>query len=390
MALNLNLFLALTIASISINGQQITIPAAADAGMYSLSRLESGPIYLSWLEPRGKHEHQLLFSEFDKSKKSWASPQVIATGSDWFINQSDRPTIEALEDGSLVAHWLVRSAGAKSKYGYGLNVALSQDRGKSWQIVYRAGQSNADDYTGFLSFLPDGKSFRIAYLAPPEVHVEGHIKTLRFAKFNQPGKMIADSVIDADVCTCCPTATAMTAKGPVVAYRDHRANEMRDISIIRHVDGKWSEPQEISDEHWQINGCPTDGPALSAKGDTLAAAFYTRAQDKPQVKIVFSKNSGKDFAKSIRVDGAHPVGRVDIQLVDRQSVIVSWVENNSGKQEVCLRHVTSSGKMSGIQRIGTAADGRGSGFPAVRLIGDQLLVVWKADRLVSSLITSNF
>ena len=314
-------------------------------------------------------------------------PRLIATGDSWFINQSDRPSLEVLENGSLVAHWLVRNRDAKGKYGYGLQVALSEDGGGIWRTVYRAGLQNTEDYTGFLSFLPDRRSFGAAYLAPPEKEVSGHIKTLRFAEFGPRGELSTDAVVDTDVCTCCPTATAMTPNGPVIAYRDHRPDEVRDISIVRRVGSRWLEPQAVSVDGWQINGCPSDGPALAAKREQLVVAWFTRAHDVPQVRVAFSNNSGKDFKPALRVDASSPVGRADVQMVDSSSAVVSWIERPSGSgARVCVRRVSSSGQMGEVRTVGVAADGRSAGFPKIRVVENRLLIVWKGDRLFSEMI----
>ena len=383
--------LAIAGAVAAISTPSVSAPAASvsddpGAGMYALSRSDTARVYLSWLQPVDKREYRLLFAKLQPDGP-WSRPRVIATGDKWFINHADRPSIEVLENGSLVAHWLVRNGDAKAKYGYGLQVALSEDGGDTWRTVYRAGLQNAEDYTGFLSFLPERQGFGAAYLSPPEKEVSGHIKTLRFAEFGPHGGVVTDAVVDADVCTCCPTATAMTANGPVIVYRDHRANETRDISIVRRAGPQWLAPQAISVDGWQINGCPSDGPALAAKGEQLVVAWFTRAQDIPQIKVAFSNNSGRDFTPAIRVDASSPVGRVDVQLVGKSSAVISWIEKPSGAAaRVCVRRVSSSGQMGEVQNVGLVAEGRSAGFPKIRVVESRLLVVWKGDRLFSEMI----
>jgi hypothetical protein len=240
---------------------------------------------------------------------------------------------------------------------------------------------------GFLSFLPDRQSFGAAYLSPPEKEVSGHIKTLRFAEFGPHGNVVTDAVVDTDVCSCCPTATAMTSNGPVIVYRDHRPDETRDISIVRRVGPQWLAPQTVSVDGWQINGCPSDGPALAAKGEQLVVAWFTHARNIPQVKVAFSNNSGQDFTPAIRVDASSPVGRADVQLVDKSSAVVSWIEKPSGAgARVCVRRVSSSGQMGEVQSVGLVAEGRSAGFPKIRVVGSRLLAVWKGDRLFSQMI----
>ena len=374
------LALLLAAAVYGSDDRALSIPAAPAAGMYCLSRAGGTPVYLSWLQPQPVSGVELLFSRLEATGR-WSNPRVIVRDRRLFSNYADHPSIEVLPNGSLVAHWLVRNPGAKGPYGTGLEVSMSTDGGRTWRTLYRAGISNIEDYTGFVSVLPVEKGFMTAYLAPPDVAVGEHIKTLRVAMFDAHGKTVSDDVIDADVCTCCPTATTMTPDGPVVAYRDHRANQIRDISIGRQMNGRWQEPQTVSADGWQINGCPTDGPALFSHGSDLGVAWFTRAHDIPQVKVAFSSDSGRQFTPALRVDGGNPIGRVDLQFTDNQDAIVSWIERTASRNEICLRRVSRSGRMSAIQTSGASAEGRAAGFPKTRIVGKNVLLVWKADRL---------
>ena len=73
-------------------------------------------------------------------------------------------------------------------------------------------------------------------------------------------------IVDGDACSCCSTDMAETVDGPVAVYRDHDAGEIRDISIVRRVDGKWTAPAPVHRDGWMIAGCPTNGPAVAASG----------------------------------------------------------------------------------------------------------------------------
>ena len=49
--------------------------------------------------------------------------------------------------------------------------------------------------------------------------------------------------------------------GPVAVYRDRSPEEIRDISVVRLVDGVWTEPAPVHADNWMIEGCPVNGPA---------------------------------------------------------------------------------------------------------------------------------
>ena len=53
--------------------------------------------------------------------------------------------------------------------------------------------------------------------------------SVRFAAFDRTWKQTSEVPVDLRVCECCPTTAAVTAEGPIVAYRDRSDNEVRDI-----------------------------------------------------------------------------------------------------------------------------------------------------------------
>ena len=54
----------------------------------------------------------------------------MTEGERWFINPFDRPSVVALSDTALAAHWLERTG--PNQYSYGIRMKFSQDNGKSW------------------------------------------------------------------------------------------------------------------------------------------------------------------------------------------------------------------------------------------------------------------
>ena len=61
--------------------------------------------------------------------------------------------------------------------------------------------------------------------------------TLRAAFIDKKGNKINEWELDGRVCDCCQTTAAITNDGPVVVYRDRSDDEVRDMSIVRYVNG---------------------------------------------------------------------------------------------------------------------------------------------------------
>jgi hypothetical protein len=72
----------------------------------------------------------------------------------------------------------------------------------------------------------------------------------------------------------------------------------------------------VHHDGWHLNGCPVNGPALSAseRGATSAPAWFTAPQDEGHVFVAFSQNAGKTFGAPVRVDESGSLGRVDVEL----------------------------------------------------------------------------
>src|SRR3546814_2572907 len=76
--------------------------------------------------------------------------------------------------------------------------------------------------------------------------------SLRAATINVASQ-VADAVeVDATVCDCCGTDVAVTARGPLLAYRDRTVDEIRDIHVARLEDGAWRTLPAVHADNWKI------------------------------------------------------------------------------------------------------------------------------------------
>jgi hypothetical protein len=177
--------------------------------------------------------------------------------------------------------------------------------------------------------------------------------------------------VDERVCDCCQTAVAMAAGGPVVFYRDRTSDEIRDIYVVRLIDGRWTTPKPVHNDGWRIAACPVNGPAAAADGDRVVVAWFTAAGDTARVYVAFSDDGGSTFRTPIRVDNGSPAGRVDVALQPDGSALVSWLERTAATPaqgggegaEVRVRRVRSDGTLAQWATVARSTAARASGFP---------------------------
>lgn len=364
---------------------RVEVPSAQGSRAYALTASTDGDAYLVWVESvDGRHALRLSRLEGE----TWTPATTVATGSDdWFINSVDHPAVAAGPGGRLMVSYPFRPPAARGeKWGLATRMLFSSDRGQTWKHLFDMGHDNTADYTGFIGFWAGRESFRAAYLAP-DLKGEAqrgapHVKTLRFAEFSLNGERLTDELVDADVCTCCPLATADTVNGPIVAYRDHFKTEIRDISIVRRVDGKWTEPRPVHNDGWEIAGCPANGAAIQADGTRVATAWFTAANERPRVRLALSNDAGATFGEPIEMDSGSPAGWVGVALLDEGRTAVTWLEkrgNQPGVGDVTLRIVDRDGQPGRPRPIAETYSGRTTGIPQIVRSGDRLVVAWRSD-----------
>lgn len=341
-------------------------------------------VLLSWIEQRGSRA-SLRFSE--RTSTGWTPPRTVAEGNDWFVNWADVPSVLRLSNGTLAAHWLQKS-GADT-YAYDVRLATSRDDGRTWSAPFSPHDDGTKTEHGFVSLfeMPDAAGLGLVWLDGRETagggghgagdaHASQGAMTVRFAAYDAAWKRTADTAIDRRVCDCCPTTAAVTRDGPIVAFRDRSAEEVRDISVSRLAQGKWTEPALVHADGWTIPACPVNGPMLSAQGANVAIAWFTAKDDVGRAFVAFSGDGGRTFGRPVRVDDASSLGRVDVELLPDNSAIVTWVEFADQRAQFRARRVRATGERSPSSTISTVAGSRASGYPRLARNGRELVFAW--------------
>jgi hypothetical protein len=350
-------------------------PAGAGSESANLAVGADGRVYMSWLEPVPPNGHVLRFSV--RGPQGWSAPKTIAQGTHWFANPADFPSIAILPDGTLAAHWLVMS-GAGDSEAYDINLAFSKDGGSTWSKPVVPHRDRKKRQHGFLSLLPmrDGTLAAIwldGRNMPDEEH--GNM-ALMYTTIAPDGALGPEVQIDNRACECCKTSMAATPDGLIAAYRDRSDKEIRDISIARYINGKWSAPEGLTKDGWEIDGCPINGPAVSSNGRNVAVAWFTAPADKPQVHVLMSSDGGKTFPKKARVDAGNPAGRVEVVSLASGDAVVSWIERTAQGPRLYARRFDANGVGAAPVDVSQAAGVRSGGFPKMVTSGSEIILAW--------------
>jgi len=355
---------------------EISNPAVAGSLAPSLSATPQGQVILSWLEPSGP---DLALRFAIRSERGWSAVQTVIRRPDFDVYAEAPPAVLKLRNGAFLAVWAQKRHGTGKWPGNYLYTAASWDGGKAWSFPLRIHSDASDSEHSFSSIAATGADRATAIWLDARDYQAGHHYRLMSALLTSTGEVKDERTIDKDVCTCCPTAFVSTVSGGVAAYRGHNLQEIRDIKVSRLADGIWQSSHTVHDDEWQINGCPVNGPALSANGRHLAALWFTAVGDTPQVKLAFSEDAGATFRLPVILDSprnaARPVGHVAITLLEDGSALAAWLRQASSEAEIVVQPVTN-GESQALPQVLASGATKDLGYPRMQLLRESVMISW--------------
>ncbi|QYM78272.1 exo-alpha-sialidase [Horticoccus luteus] len=376
-------------ADASLHLAALPAPGAPHASAPAFATSPDGAVYLSWLEPAGEAQAALRIARYDAATGQWTAPHTIATTRAFASDRTAPPQLAAANNGQLAAVWTT-PPDAKNISAW---VSRSSDAGTTWSAPEPLTTASATVEFPAVALSPQGRAFS-AWLdgrAHPGGPTQLSIRPLATGA-------TADAV-DQRVCDCCaPALLAFPDGSALVAYRDRSSEEVRDIAVARFTDGEWSEPTPLNEDGWHLDGCPVDGPRLSAVGGHVAAIWFTAADHDPRVLTSFSPDAGERFTMPQRVELRRAVGRPDIVSLRDGTRVVSWIEaaDPSEKRPATLyaRRVSPQDELGEPVALAPANDVRALGFPRLALVKDydqtpaQVVAVYGTDDgLAATLLT---
>jgi len=351
-------------------------PAGSNSSLPRLVTGAQGGVWLSWVS---QHDEMNVLSYSQLTDGVWQPPQIISSGDDWFINWADFPALAVNQD-SMAAHWL--QLNPEGFFNYDVKARFYDADTGQWGESITVNSDGVSAEHGFVSMLPlpGGETF-IAWLDGRNTRMEmdedeGGAMTIRAGIYGRDGMVRKEWELDGRVCDCCQTGAALAASGPVVVYRDRSDEEIRDIYITRLVDGQWSNPTAVHHDDWRIEGCPVNGPAVAAEGQRVAVVWFSGKDNRPEVRLALSKDSGVSFSEPVTVASETAIGRVDVAFLDSGNIALSWMDVQGDSARLMLALYSADGNLIDRSEIARTTPSPESGFPSIASVGEYVLVAW--------------
>lgn len=109
--------------------------------------------------------------------------------------------------------------------------------------------------------------------------------------------------VTSSVCYCCKTALVHEGAWTFAAWRQVYPGSIRDIAFSATRDGgrTFTAPVKISDDRWQIDGCPDNGPTLAVDAKQQVHAVWPTVEagsDASALVLFYARSSNATTAKA--------------------------------------------------------------------------------------------
>jgi hypothetical protein len=310
---------------------------------------------------------RLLSARSDDAAKSFAPP-IRVPGSEASGNRGWQ-SIAARRDGGVVVVWLDHRE-------------LSTDRAGATSMHHAEHQH-----------LASGQK-------PAEGVARAQQSKLMFSRLGESG---SSHQLTGGVCYCCKTAIATDSAGGVyAAWRHVYEGNVRDLAFTKSSDGgrTFAPPVRVSDDHWVLDGCPENGPALAVdEAKRIHVVWPTlvpgaTSASEPTLALFYAmSDDGRQFTARQRIPTEGFPRHPQIALGRTGELIVAWDEQARGTRRVALARGAIDGKGTPQFVRQQISDNARAEYPVLARVNDGTIVAWtsgptgqtviRAERLVS-------
>lgn len=197
-----------------------------------------------------------------------------------------------------------------------------------------------------------------------------------------------EAAVTTSVCFCCKTSTAVSRNGvTLVAFRHIYPTNLRDMAVARSTGGNhtFDPPVRVSQDGWELTGCPEDGPALAIDDNNLVHIAWPTITgpdaSRKGIFYAFSSDEGRSFAPRIRLDEGTDVKQAQHPQVAAAgpAAIVVWDEISPAGSRIRARVLTTDGRDDKSPRLSSVVAVTDPGsvtYPSVAATKDGYVVFW--------------
>lgn len=370
--------------------QPVRVSASdADAAEPTTAVGHDGSVYVVWVEHRADKSGDVMLARFDGEGRRQDAAAVVRVNPQAGIAtawRGDPPTIAIAQDATIYVGWTAR---VESPAGHATDIYLSasHDAGKTFAAPVRVNDDSQPAVHGMhsLAITDDGR-IALAWLDERNVkepqssaqasghHMESNREV--FATFSTDGgrTFAANQLVAKDACPCCKTALAAAHDGRLyVSWRQVLPDDFRHIAVASTMDGgrTFSTPVIVSDDHWQIAGCPVSGSALAIEHDGALRVLWYSEGSAGATGLYWSesRDEGRTFSPRGLLASGQAFGTPIALNAKNDNLAVVW-----GMSEGASSHLMTA-QLDRAGHITTKMNAPDSNLPAAAMSADGRLFI---------------
>ncbi len=300
----------------------------------------NGDLWRLWV--RGSHMYFQISD--DNGQNFSAITQVAVPEEKVSARNENRPKIAFDNHQGVYLSWAMPR---EKKYTADVRFAYSKDYGNTFTQPVTVNNDNLLAGHSFNEMLVTAKGdISIVWLDGRLSHqlrtagkkTNGSALFLAKANFRENQTTFSNQQLANNTCVCCRIAMDFNQQGePAIFWRHIYGDNIREFALLtlKKDEKSPAKPYQISHDHWQINGCPHQGGAISIddnnryhmvwfnQGDVGKGIFYAASDD--QGKTLSTPISVGDN----KAQSAHPH-----LIVSGNKVAIVWLQFNGTEHEL--------------------------------------------------------
>jgi hypothetical protein len=188
---------------------------------------------------------------------------------------------------------------------------------------------------------------------------------------------VAAKGISGGVCYCCKTSLAISGTNTFAVWRHVFPGNQRDIAFAMSRDGgsTFSEIVRVSEDKWQFDGCPENGPALAVGSDDIVhVAWVTPEEGKEGAPLALYRSrtrDGKTFSPRERVKTGGAAAHAQLVAGLDGAIALAWDEATPRGRRVMFTRWRNVSSFPGV-----AVDTVDGVYPALATSSKGTVVAW--------------
>jgi hypothetical protein len=198
--------------------------------------------------------------------------------------------------------------------------------------------------------------------------------------------------ITGGVCYCCKTALVAVNGTIAAAWRHVYPGNLRDIAFtMSHDDGRTFEPPvRVSEDKWQLEGCPDDGPAMAIDGSRRIHIVWptlVTGTGEPTIALFYAASAdGVHFSARQRIPTEGLPHHPQLAVAADGSLAIAWDELAGGGRRAVVARATvdSADHFQAARQV--VDDKEAAYYPVVAATRRGIVAAWTSGRASSSVI----